>query len=128
MSEGDQVAFTKIFDYYEPRIYPFVLKITRSEIIAEEIVQELFIKLWINRATATDIENPRSYIFRMAVNRSTGYLKKVARRMRMIESVTSQAVLEKNTTEDMVDYKETEDTINKLVEQLPSQQKKVYKL
>ena len=44
MAEGDQAAFTKIFDHYEPRIYPFVLKITRSELSAEEIVQELFIK------------------------------------------------------------------------------------
>ena len=35
MSTGDQVAFTRIFEYYEPRIYPFVLKLTRSEITAE---------------------------------------------------------------------------------------------
>jgi len=126
MAEGDQAAFTKIFDHYEPRIYPFVLKITRSELSAEEIVQELFIKLWTNRAAAKKIENPRSYIFRMATNRTTNYLKTMARQVRIVEKATGQVVIERNVTEEMVDLKETEELINKAVQQLPEQQKKVY--
>ena len=126
MAEGDQAAFTKIFDHYEPRIYPFVLKITRSELSAEEIVQELFIKLWTNRAAAKKIENPRSYIFRMATNRTTNYLKTMARQVRIVEKATGQVVIERNVTEEMVDLKETEELINKALQQLPEQQKKVY--
>lgn len=128
MSKGDQAAFTRIFDYYEPRIYPFVLKMTRSEVSAEEIVQELFIKLWTNRETAAQIENPRSYIFKMATNRTVGYMKTMARRVRIVEKVTGQVTLERNVTEEMLDLKETEEIINKAVEQLPEQQKKVYML
>ena len=126
MAEGDQAAFTKIFDHYEPRIYPFVLKITRSELSAEEIVQELFIKLWTNRAAAKKIENPRSYIFRMATNRTKKKKKTMARQVRIVEKATGQVVIERNVTEEMVDLKETEELINKAVQQLPEQQKKVY--
>lgn len=126
MAEGDQAAFTKIFEHYEPRLYPFVLKITRSEITAEEIVQELFIKLWTNRAAAKQIENPRSYIFRMASNRTANYLKTIARQIRVDENASGQVVVERNVTEEMVDLKETEELINKAVQQLPEQQKKVY--
>lgn len=126
LSKGDQVAFTKVFDHYEPRIYPFVLKITRSEIFAEEIVQELFIKLWTNRTEVADIESPRSYIFRMATNRTYNYLKTQARRVMAEEKGSAVALLDENTTEEFIDFKQTEETINKAVETLPEQQKKVY--
>ena len=128
MSQGDQVAFTKIFDHYEPRIYAFILKITRSEINAEEIVQELFIKLWTDREKLADIKFPRSYIFRMATHRAANYLRQLARNTRLVKTVAGNLVVEKNTTEEILDYKEMEETINKVVEQLPTQQKTVYKL
>lgn len=128
LSTGDQTAFTRIFDYYGPRIYPFVLSMTRSKDSAEEIVQELFIKLWTNRATAGEIDHPRSYIFRMASNRTISYLKTQARNIRLVEKATGGMLVEKNTTEETIDYRETEEIINKLVDQLPAQQKKVYHL
>lgn len=126
IAQGDQAAFTKIFDHYEPRIFPFVLKITRSEMFAEEIVQELFIKLWTNRASVAEVENPRSYIFRMATNRTYNYLKMQARRTLVEEKGSAFAILDENSTEDFIDFKQTEETINKAVEALPDQQKKVY--
>ncbi len=128
MATGDQVAFTKIFDHYEPRLYPFILKITRSEITAEEIVQELFIKLWIDRHKALDMVNPRSYIFRMAANRTANYLRDLARSTKLVRDVAGRMLVEKNTTEEAIDAKEMQEIINKVVELLPEQQKKVYKL
>lgn len=128
LSQGDQVAFTKIFDYYEPRIYPFVLKITKSETTAEEIVQELFIKLWTGRIALAKIENPRSYIFRMAANRTSNYLRDLAKNIKLVKNAAGQMLVEKNTTEEAIDYKYTQEIINKVVDQLPAQQKQVYKL
>lgn len=126
ISKADQAAFTKLFEHYEPRIFPFVLNITRSEIFAEEIVQELFIKLWTNRSTLVDIDHPRSYIFRMATNRTYNYLKSQARRVLAEERGTVLTLLEENSTEELIDFKQTEDIINKAVDTLPEQQKKVY--
>lgn len=128
MAEGDQVAFTAIFEHYEPRIYPFVLKMTRSEIAAEEIVQELFIKLWTSRADASNITNHRSYIFRMAVNRTANYMRAIARNVRLVKNASGQMKVERNITEELLDMKETEALINKVVEELPEQQRKVYLL
>ena len=128
MSQGDQVAFTEIFDYYEPRIYPFVLKLTRSETTAEEVVQELFIKIWTSRRDLAKIENHRSYIFRMASNRTANYLRNIANNIRLVQNAAGQVVVEKNTTEEVIDYKYTQQIINKVVDQLPSQQKAVYNL
>jgi RNA polymerase sigma-70 factor (family 1) len=128
MSKDDQAAFTKIFDHYEPRLYPFVLKMTRSEVVAEEIVQELFIKLWTSRALAPQIENPRSYIFRMAVNRTLRYMQTRSRQASLVEKAGGRMTVEKNFTEEIIDLKETEALINKAVELLPEQKRKVYTL
>ncbi len=126
MAKGDEAAFTKIFDYYQPRLYPFVLKMTRSEMVAEEIVQEFFIKVWTNREAATNIEHHRSYMFKMVVNRTISYMRSIARRARVAENAASESMLERNTTEEMVDLKNVEEIINEAVKLLPEQQKKVY--
>jgi RNA polymerase sigma-70 factor (family 1) len=126
VAQGDKSAFSKLFDYYEPRIYPFVLKITRSEGLTEEIVQELFIKLWTIREQLAQVEHPRSYIFRMATNRTYNYLKSQSRRTVAEAKGMSKFIVEENATEDLIDFKETEAIINKAVELLPDQQKKVY--
>lgn len=128
LSQSDKEAFTVIFDHYEPRIYPFLLRITKSETSAEEIVQELFIKLWTLRAEVGKIENPRSYIFRMATNRALSYMKSVDRTNRLMQRVAGSTTTTLNVTEERIDYKQTEEIINKLVDQLPAQQKKIYKL
>jgi RNA polymerase sigma-70 factor (family 1) len=126
IAQGNKAAFSKLFDYYEPRIYPFVFKITRSEVLTEEIVQELFIKLWTNREQFPQIEYPRSYIFRMATNRTYNYLKSQSRRVVAESKGMSAAILEENSTEELINFKETEAIINNAVELLPEQRKKVY--
>jgi RNA polymerase sigma-70 factor (family 1) len=128
MAQGDQAAFTKIFTHYESRLNPFILKITRSEIDTQEIVQELFIKLWTDREKMPQIENPRSYIFQMATHRTMNYLRSMARKRKHVGTAASQILMQKNTIEEDFDLKEMEDTIKKIVAQLPAQQQSVYKL
>lgn len=126
LSQDDQAAFTKIFDHYEPRLYAFVLKMTRSATSAEEIVQELFIKLWTNRSSVASIQNPRSYIFRMATNRTANYLKSLARNSRVEKKASDIANNSINSTDEIMDLKEMTEQVHKLLGQLPEQQKKVY--
>ncbi len=128
LSQNDKGAFTLIFDHYEPRIYPFLLRITKSETAAEEIVQELFIKLWTLRAEADKIENPRSYIFRMATNKALSHLRSLSKTTKLMQHVAGNTATARNITQENIDYKQTEDIINKLADQLPTQQQKVYKL
>ena len=47
IAQSDEAAFTEIFRHFSPRIWMFVVKKAKSESIAEEIVQEVFLKLWV---------------------------------------------------------------------------------
>ncbi len=128
ISQGDEAAFTQVFYYYEPRIFPFLVKLTDSKQLAEEIVQELFLSLWLKKESAAGIENPRAYIFRMAANKATNWIKKEAIKARHETNVVATLKDDYNTAEDTLAIKEIQEVVNKAVEELPPQQKIVYKL
>jgi len=125
---GDEKAFTEIFYHYSKRIYPFVLKKTKSETIAEEIVQEIFIKLWTNREKLSHIENYESYIFAIAANKVYKHFKKIAGEEKLIKALWDRINELHYGTEEIIELKESEGLINKVIEQLPPQRKKIYQL
>jgi RNA polymerase sigma-70 factor (family 1) len=128
MSEGDEVAFEKIFHHYNARIYPFILKRTKSVGIAEDIVQELFLKLWHNRQELLAIDNYESYIYTMAINMVYNHFRKLASETRMLNELWQTMDEFRNTTEEDFEYKESETLIIQAVEQLAPQCKKIYLL
>jgi RNA polymerase sigma-70 factor (ECF subfamily) len=126
LSEGDVDAFTSIFNFYEPRIFPFVFKMTKSETIAEEVVQEVFIKLWTNRASLADVDSPKSYLFRMASNQTITHLRSKARQMKLVKVMAHLTDEESNATEEFLQLKEVQSLVHEAVEQLPPQRKLIY--
>jgi RNA polymerase sigma-70 factor (family 1) len=126
LSQSDVDAFTTIFNFYEPRLYPFVLKMTKSETIAEEVVQEVFIKLWTNRATVGSIDNPKGYIFRAASNQTISHLRSKARQMNLVKTVAGSNGDESNSTEETLELKELQAMVHEAVEKLPPQRKLIY--
>src|SRR5258706_4910255 len=66
IAEGDEGAFARLFHQYYNLLRPFVWKFTRRETDAEEILQETFIRVWLNRDKITGIENLRGWIFTIA--------------------------------------------------------------
>jgi RNA polymerase sigma-70 factor (ECF subfamily) len=60
VGEGSEQAFRTVFDLYKKRFYVASLKMTHSRDMAEEIVQEVFVTLWIKRAQVACRFKPRS--------------------------------------------------------------------
>lgn len=69
ISKGDAVAYTIIFNQYFDPLYRNAIKILKSELWAEEIVQDVFLQLWANRQTADAIDAPASYLFKTTLHR-----------------------------------------------------------
>jgi RNA polymerase sigma-70 factor (family 1) len=76
ISEGDRNAFRELYQRYTPVLYPFVKSLCNDDALCEDIVQEIFIKIWDNRAKATDIQLLKSYLFKAAKNRFLNELRK----------------------------------------------------
>ncbi len=126
MIQGNELAFEQIFHHYNARIYPFMLKKTKSHHLSEELVQELFIKLWEGRGKLTDVKNPDAYIFSMAAHALLNHWRKVSRDTDMRNRLWQELCRFSNLTDDAVDYKESKSIIQAAVELLPPQRKKIY--
>ena len=66
LKDGDEVYFRKVFDQYHQKLYFFILYKTKSEYIAEEVVQMAFTKLWQCRQTLQEEYTISTQLFRMA--------------------------------------------------------------
>ena len=68
-AEGSRAAFSSLYSHYYHSLYRFVFFILKSHEDSEEIIQDIFLKIWIKRETLTGIRSFEDYIFRMAKNR-----------------------------------------------------------
>jgi RNA polymerase sigma-70 factor (family 1) len=128
VSTGDELAFRSIFDAYKHRLFTFVNNFVHSKADAEEIVQETFMVLWKNRARLPIIEQPRSYLYTIARNKTYDYLTRVARNQKSVELVWSTMQQDANPTEDALLAKECGILINNALKQLSDQKQAIFKM
>lgn len=125
---GDELAFKEVFDHYQRYVFTFAQKITRSDADAEEIVQDIFLKVWFGRNQLLRMENFGAYLNRLVRNHAFNLLRHEA----VVAKVKTQMVMaHSNTdlgTEQTLDYKETKELLDKVVNRLPEQQRKIYAL
>jgi RNA polymerase sigma-70 factor (family 1) len=128
IASGDQRSFTVLFEYYSKTVYPFALKLTRSEELAEEILQEVFLKIWINRQNLPEIENFGAYVNRMTRNYAYNVLRRIAHENLIAFELSQQLTEEVNDTEEEVNYKDLEHSLAQAISCLTPQQKLIYTL
>ena len=126
-AEGDEKAFTDLFNLFLPKLYPFILKLTRSESVVEEIIQETFIKVWLNRDKLAEIENPGGWVFTVAANKCYDHLRARALKDNLFVSATDGPA-GSNSTHEWLDLKELKRLIELAVNDLPEQRKKIYRM
>jgi RNA polymerase sigma-70 factor (family 1) len=128
ISEGDPQAFREMFQEYSPRVHAFALKLTHSSATAEEMVQDVFMKIWVNRTSLRDIDYFPAYLYAMTRNLALNVLKRMAleeKAKRFMAKETSSAHSE---TEEEIIYGDYRHLLGRAIEGLPPQQKLVYSL
>lgn len=128
VSEGDEYAFAKLFAHHQNKIYAVALKLTRSTTISEEIVADVFYKIWSRRATLVEIQNFRAYLFTITRNHIYKTLKQIAKNAQIVELSENKQTIAPDKTEDYVLDKEYTSILNEAITRLPKQQKEVYSL
>jgi len=127
IAEGDEQAFKTLFDLYKGRVMVYALKLSKSRYVAEEIVQETFLKLWVSRAQLPEVRNIGTYIFVMVKNRTLDHLRKIANEDRLFNEVW-HTISEQQELSRLLDAKDDMRLIEKAVRQLSSQKQKIFYL
>ncbi|WP_158796096.1 RNA polymerase sigma-70 factor [Pedobacter sp. L105] len=120
--------FNRLFDNYKNRIYAYVLAISKSEYVAEEITQEIFIKIWVARDHLDEIKNLDGYIFKIAKHLSLNYLRKIAYNEKMSTELIRIAAKDGDNAETKFNLFEYNKLINEAVASLSPQRRLVFKL
>ncbi len=129
IGNSDAIAFSQVFHAYNRRLYPFVFKLVKSEALSEDIIQDIFAKLWTNRHLLSNVENPKSYIFTIAANVTKQQLKLLAKENRLMTDSAYWPVRgESNDTEEVIFLNESEQVLNDAVGSLPPQRQLIYRL
>ena len=103
-------------------VYPIV----RDRDIAEDIVQDVFMKIWRNQTSLKTDQPVKAYLFRAAINTALNFLEKNQRTTPWDDTLADQHGV--NSTEDDLAYQETAQKIDNALEQLPPKCKVVFSL
>lgn len=127
---GDELAFRELYHVFQKRLHCFAFSMVKTREAAEEIVEDVFIRLWNQRAAITGIHSLRVYLYTATKNTALNYLSKKAR-----EGVTEpfdhiDIALQDggSTPEQILITTETYQRIRQAVEALPPRCKMIFKL
>jgi RNA polymerase sigma factor (sigma-70 family) len=125
--QGDETAFIEIYDCYWYKLFLSSYRRTNHKPASEEIVQNLFLKLW-ERRSSLKIDQLENYLFSSIRNATIDFLNKqmVADKYREYQKIYSS--LEANTTEEMVDLHNLEEALEKGLHALSGKSEKVFRL
>jgi RNA polymerase sigma-70 factor (family 1) len=128
LTGGDEIAFRELYDRYRNEVYSFALGITRSIPLAEEIVQDTFVRVWQHRDKLSEILKFDSWLFTIARNLCYTALRKLALDRKASSVHEKQPEQPVATAEDIIITRENQELVQAAINQLPEQQRRVYLL
>jgi RNA polymerase sigma-70 factor (ECF subfamily) len=135
LKNGDEETIKLIFDRYYEGLCLYAESLIRNHQLAEEIVEDIFIHLWMNAQHSGITKSLKSYLFRSVHNNCLKYLDKLKTERKSIENISytlqDYELLHPLTSDLPISNliaQELEEKANKILESLPSQCKEIYSL
>jgi len=128
VAEGDEKAFGILFHHYRERIYSYALHLFGNSGLADELVQDVFLKVWLSRDKVQHILRFDSWLFIIARNQVFDTLKLLAKEDSARKQMASLQGQDTNTVEDQLLTKENELILQEALSRLSPQQKLIFTL
>ncbi|SMC66412.1 RNA polymerase sigma factor [Pedobacter nyackensis] len=128
VEQGDETAFAELFFAYHNQLGQYVLMLTGSEEMTEEIVQDVFVKVWMNRAALLTINKFTSYLFILTRNYTLNCIRKRLNERKQQENYNQSVLTDPILSEEdeLILDPDYQSLVDKAVAQLPPQQQKVF--
>jgi len=129
VAEHNEKAFKTLFDAYRDKIYNYIAGIIKSKEVAEELVTDVFLKIWLGKDIITRIDNFDAFLFRVAYNKSIDFLRSASRdpifRDLLWENI--QLAADAQADAQMIE-REYEHKLREAITLLPPKRRQVYQL
>lgn len=123
---GDEASFNQIYRHYSPYIYKRVLLLLHSPQLAEDVTQEIFMKVWQDRFTMAEIRSLTSYLLVVARNHTLNVLKKASRTREGMGEIIHHFDTTSHSTEYEVLNNEYSSFIQRKLSELPPRSREIF--
>jgi RNA polymerase sigma-70 factor (family 1) len=128
MKQGDEAAFSELYNSYKYRLAGNLYKLVKSDDLAKELLQELFVRVWIGRNQIDLNKSFRSYLFRIAENLVYDYYRLAAKDKRLRDKMIAASSEIYTHIEEAIFFKEHSQMLNDAIQLMPPQRKRVFVL
>lgn len=126
LNEDSEYAFQLIYDKHRNRIYQTAIKFLKSPIIAQDVVQDVFMKLWFERHKIEPSKPVEAWLYTVAKNNILNKLRKIANDWKAIDLLSHTILQSENNTVQKLTEGEFKQKLQSAVSKLPEQQKVVF--
>lgn len=126
VAEGHRPSFTDLYDRYWKKIYATSLHYLKSPEWSQDLVQDIFLKIWLKRSVLPEVENFESFLFILARNELISAIRKKVAAVPLPKH--NEATAAADHPDNVLSLKQTEQLIADAIAQLPPQQKLVFTL
>ncbi|MCF3109362.1 RNA polymerase sigma-70 factor [Niabella sp. CC-SYL272] len=128
-SLGDEKAFKELYERYHFRLHQYILKIVKSKEAAEELVMDVFLKLWVARELLPGIENFDGFLFKIAYNKSIDFFRAAAKDKPFADILWEKMQIPaQNTADASLLMQEFNAKLKEAIDLMPPQRKKIFQL
>lgn len=129
IAQDDEEAFRELFLQFRPRLSAFVYGLSRSSQVAEDIVHDIFLDLWKNRAKLPEIEHLNTYLFRAAQYKAHRQLERKARETIILAELRREAYGDGYTEQqEFLSLQAVQVFLQQSIARLTPQQRKIFLL
>lgn len=123
---GEEEAFCELYTLYKERLIYFALKFIKSKEYAEDLYQEAFTAVWQNRKFINPDSPFAPYIYTIIKNRILNLIAEINKDRHLKDSIVSKVLDYDNDTEDTLIYKDLNNLLDKALQELTPQQRRVF--
>lgn len=128
LAGGDERALTEIIRHYSNHLYQFVFSVTKSASVAEEVIQDVFVAVWKQRAQLCEVERFEDWLFIVTRNHAYKALRRELRRPGYTGYLEAFFALSGESPEEQLLLKESRELITHAATTLPPQQQRVFRM
>jgi RNA polymerase sigma-70 factor, ECF subfamily len=124
----DKTALEELFNYFYPRLYNFSRAFLKLEEGIDDILQEVFLKIWVNRRNIRSADTFNSYIFTITRNLLLNELRSRLNEQKTRDKIFKLSVAEEFLLSEQIEYQEMKEKVDQMVATLPERQREVFLL
>jgi RNA polymerase sigma-70 factor (family 1) len=128
LKDGNPSAFTTLYKRYSERLYYNILSLVKDRDTAEELVQDIFSKIWSQRANISIEKSFAAYLFVSSRNRVIDFFKQLQRNHELLAHIRIMAAENYNHIEEALFFRENQQLLQRAIETLSPQRRRTFEL